>query len=102
MAKPKSEDKRTAILTGAILVFAERGLGAPTAAITSAAGIAEGSPFPYLMTAASLRNALYCELKVELADSMMSGGAGDQAVGLRRARVLCLYLQWGVANPDQQ
>jgi AcrR family transcriptional regulator len=45
MAKPKSEDKRNAIVSAATRVFAERGLGAPTAAITSAAGVAEGSLF---------------------------------------------------------
>jgi AcrR family transcriptional regulator len=50
MAKPKSENKRNAILSAAIQVFAERGLGAPTAAITSAAGIAEGSLFTYIKT----------------------------------------------------
>jgi AcrR family transcriptional regulator len=47
LAKPKSEDKRNAILSAATQVFAERGLGAPTAAITGAAGIAEGSLFTY-------------------------------------------------------
>jgi hypothetical protein len=50
MAKPKSEDKRNALLSAAVQVFAERGLGAPTAAIMSAAGIAEGSLFTYFKT----------------------------------------------------
>jgi AcrR family transcriptional regulator len=45
MAKPKSADKRNSILSAATQVFAERGLGAPTAAITIAARIAEGSLF---------------------------------------------------------
>src|SRR5208282_1032371 len=68
MAKPKSEDKRNAILSAAAQVFAERGLGAPTAAITKAAGIAEGSLFTYFKTKDELINALYRELKLELAD----------------------------------
>jgi AcrR family transcriptional regulator len=45
MAKPKSEDKPNAILAAASHVFAERGLGARTVAITRASGIAEGSLF---------------------------------------------------------
>src|ERR1700680_3434493 len=73
MAKPKSEDKRNALLSAAIQVFAARGLGAPTAAITSAARIAEGSLFTYFKTKDELINALYREIKLELADAMMSG-----------------------------
>jgi AcrR family transcriptional regulator len=46
MAKPKSEDKRNAILSAASQVFAERGLSAPTVAITSAAGIAKARCLP--------------------------------------------------------
>src|SRR6202163_1048479 len=102
MAKPKSEDKRNAILSAATQVFAERGLGAPTAAITSAAGIAEGSLFTYFKTKDELINALYCDLKVELADSMMSGFPRKRSVRHRLEHVWNGYLQWGVANPDQQ
>jgi len=102
MAKPKSEDKRNAIFSAATQVFAERGLGAPTAAITSAAGIAEGSLFTYFKTKDELINALYRELKLELADSMMSGFPRKQSVRHRLEHVWNGYLQWGVANPDQQ
>ncbi len=102
VSSPKSEDKRNAILSAAIQVFAERGLGAPTAAITSAAGIAEGSLFTYFKTKDELINALYRELKVELADSMMSGFPRKQSVRHRLEHVWNGYVQWGVANPDHQ
>lgn len=102
MAKPKSEDKRNAILSAAIQVFAERGLGAPTAAITSAAGIAEGSLFTYFKTKDELINALYCEIKLELADAMMSGFPRKQSMLHRLQHVWNHYLHWGVANPGQQ
>jgi AcrR family transcriptional regulator len=102
LAKPKSEDKRNAILSAATQVFAERGLGAPTAAITSAAGIAEGSLFTYFKTKDELINALYRELKLELSDAMMSGFPRKQSVRQRLEHVWNGYLQWGVANPDQQ
>ena len=43
MARPKSEDKRNAILDAATRVFAERGLtAAPTSEISKQAGVAEG------------------------------------------------------------
>jgi AcrR family transcriptional regulator len=102
MAKPKSEDKRNAILSAAMEVFAERGLSAPTAAITTAAGIAEGSLFTYFRTKDELINALYRELKLELADAMMSGFPRRQSVRHRLEHVWNGYVQWGVANPHQQ
>lgn len=102
VAKPKSEDKRNAILSAAIQVFAERGLGAPTAAITSAAGIAEGSLFTYFKTKDELINVLYRELKLELADAMLSGFPRKQSVRRRLEHVWNGYVQWGVANPEQQ
>jgi AcrR family transcriptional regulator len=102
MAKPRSEDKRNAILSAATQVFAERGLSAPTAAITSAAGIAEGSLFTYFKTKDELINVLYRELKLELADSMMSGFPRKQSVRHRLEHVWNGYVQWGVTNPDRQ
>jgi len=102
VAKPKSEDRRNAILSAAIQIFAVRGLGAPTAAITSAAGIAEGSLFTYFKTKDELINALYRELKLELADAMMSGFPRKQSVRRRLEHVWHGYVQWGVANPDQR
>ena len=102
MAKPKSEDKRNAILSAATEVFAERGLGAPTAAITGAAGIAEGSLFTYFKTKDELINALYRELKLELADATMSGFPRKQSVRRRLEHLWNGYVQWGVANPDRQ
>ncbi|SRR5258708_1522652 len=102
MAKPKSEDKRNAILSAAIQIFAERGLGAPTMAITNAAGIAEGSLFTYFKTKDELINALYCELKLELADAMMSGFPRKQSVRHRLEHVWNGYVQWGASNRDRQ
>jgi len=102
LAKPKSEDKRNAILSAATQVFAERGLGAPTAAITGAAGIAEGSLFTYFKTKDELINALYRELKLELADATMSGFPRKQSARHRLEHLWNGYVQWGVANPDRQ
>jgi AcrR family transcriptional regulator len=71
---PRSEDKRNAILDAATRVFAERGLtAAPTSEISKEAGVAEGTLFTYFKTKDDLMNALYQEIKLELADAMMSG-----------------------------
>jgi hypothetical protein len=62
--RPKSEDKRNAILSAPSQAFAERGLGAATSAISSVAGVAEGTLFAYFNTKDELVNALYREIKV--------------------------------------
>src|SRR3979490_2105340 len=102
MAKPKSEDKRNAILSAATQFFAERGLAAPTAAITSAAGVAEGSLFTYFKTKDELINALYREIKLELADAMMSGFPRKKSVRTRLRHAWDGYVNWGVTNPEQR
>jgi len=51
VARPRSGDKQKAILDAALRICAERGIGgAPTSAISKAAGIAEGSLFTYFKT----------------------------------------------------
>jgi len=73
LARPKSEGKRNAILDAATRVFAERGLtAAPTSEISKRAGVAEGTLFTYFKTKDDLINSLYREIKLELADAMMS------------------------------
>jgi AcrR family transcriptional regulator len=47
MARPRSEDKRNAILEAATEVVAEQGVSAPTARIAKRAGVAEGTLFTY-------------------------------------------------------
>src|ERR1700726_5336197 len=102
MARPKSEDKRNALLAAATQVFAKRGLGAATSAISHAAGVAEGTLFTYFKTKDDLVNELYRQIKLELADAMMSGFPRKQSVRHRLQHVWNGYVQWGVANPDQQ
>jgi AcrR family transcriptional regulator len=101
MARLKSEDKRNSILSAATRVFAERGLGAPTAAITTAAGVAEGTLFTYFKTKDELVNALYREIKLELADAMMSSFPRKTSVRHRLLHVWTKYVEWGIANPTQ-
>jgi AcrR family transcriptional regulator len=101
MARPKSEDKRNAILSAATQVFAERGLGAATLAISRAAGVAEGTLFTYFRTKDELVNALYREIKLEIADAMMSDFPRKKSVRYRLEHVWNRWVDWGVANPVQ-
>ena len=103
MARPKSDDKRNAILDAATRVFAERGLtAAPTSEISKQAGVAEGTLFTYFKTKDDLINALYREIKLELADAMMSGFPRRKSVRTRLRHVWEGYVNWGVTNPKQR
>ena len=103
MARPKSEDKRNAILDAATRVFAERGLtAAPTSEISKEAGVAEGTLFTYFKTKDDLINALYREIKLELADAMMSGFPRRKSVRTRLQHVWDGYVNWGVKHPEQR
>src|ERR1700737_1350403 len=102
MARPKSEDKRNAILSAATRVFAERGLGAATSAISQAAGVAEGTLFTYFKTKDDLVNELYRQIKLELADAMMSGFPRRQSVRHRLQHVWDCFVNWGGANPFER
>jgi AcrR family transcriptional regulator len=103
MARPKSEDKRNAILDAATRLFADRGLtAAPTSEISKQAGVAEGTLFTYFKTKDDLINALYREIKLELADAMMSDFPRKKNVGTRLRHVWDRYVNWGIANPKQR
>jgi AcrR family transcriptional regulator len=102
VARIKSQDKRNAILGAATKVFAERGLSAATSAISAAAGIAEGTLFTYFTTKDELVNALYREIKLELADAMMSAFPRKKSVRSRLQHIWNQYIEWGLKNPMQQ
>jgi AcrR family transcriptional regulator len=103
MARPKSEGKRNAILDAATHHFAERGLAAaPTSEISRRAGVAEGTLFTYFRTKDDLINSLYREIKLELADAMMSDFPRKKNVRTRLRHVWDRYVKWGIANPKQR
>ncbi len=101
MSRPKSEDKRKAILEAAVRVFAEQGItNAPTAAISKAAGVAEGSLFNYFKTKNDLMNELYFELRQEFSRSLADfPHSGDAHTRLRY--IWNRYLDLGKAHPKR-
>ncbi|MFL5802572.1 MAG: TetR/AcrR family transcriptional regulator [Roseiflexaceae bacterium] len=102
MARPKSEDKRNAILEAAIVVFAERGVwSTPMLAISKAAGVAEGTLFTYFFSKEVFVNELYRALKLELADVLLSAFPKSADVRSKFQHIWERYVNWGVANPDK-
>lgn len=102
MPRLKSDDKREAILSASIRVFAERGLAAPTSAISFEAGIAEGSLFTYFPTKNDLINALYRDIKLCLAAALMSGVARQPTVRGRLRHIWDAYIRWGIDHANQR
>jgi AcrR family transcriptional regulator len=102
MARPKSEAKRSAILDAATRVFAEQGLGAPTARIASEAGIAEGSLFTYFATKDVLLNELYLAIKTDLRDAMMPGYPSTESPRDRAWHTWRALVDWGAAQGDKR
>jgi AcrR family transcriptional regulator len=99
MARPRSEDKRNAILDAATNVVAELGIGAPTAKIAKEAGVAEGTLFTYFATKDKLLNQLYLALKLDLRDTMMKKFPSGKNLLERSRHVWNCYVGWGSANP---
>ena len=58
MARPRSEDKRNALLAAAVRVFAEDGINAPTARIAKVAGVAASIASPVDLSLESRLRAL--------------------------------------------
>src|SRR5277367_2934520 len=102
MARPRSDDRRSAILSAAIRVIAAQGLGAPTATIAKEAGVSNGSLFTYFETKADLLNQLYIALKREMAAAALDGlpTGGDT-----REQVLHMWshwLRWAASSPEKR
>lgn len=102
MARPRSEDKRNAILDAAVAEFARRGVWTtPTSAISKAAGVAEGTLFTYFASKEVLVNELYRALKTELAEVMLADWPEEADPMTRYRHTWDRYVYWGVDNPEK-
>src|ERR1700691_396270 len=103
MARPRSDEKRGAIMAAATRVIAAEGLGAATAAIAQEAGVSNGSLFTYFETKADLLNHLYLELKTEMAAAALEGlPAGDSGVRAQMKHAWYGGLRWLTHCPDKR
>jgi AcrR family transcriptional regulator len=101
MARPKSEEKRSKLLSAATEVFAKNGLSASTCSITNAAGMAEGTLFIYFKGKDDLINELYAEIKQDLGEAMLAGYPRKGSIKSRFKHIWNRYVDWGIENPDK-
>ena len=102
MARPRSEDRRNAILSAAIRVIAAQGLGAATATIAKEAGVSNGSLFTYFETKADLLNQLYIEIKVEMAAAALEGLPTESNIRKQTLHMWSHWLHWAAASPEKR
>lgn len=102
MARPRSEDRRNAIMAAATRIIASQGLGAPTALIAKAAGVSNGSLFTYFETKADLFNQLYIELKSEFAAAALDGLPAGEGAREQLEHVWLRWLRWAQSYPEKR
>ena len=101
MPRPKSDEKRAAILEAATRVIVMQGLSAPTMVIAKEAGVANGSLFTYFATKTDLFNQLYLEIKMEMATGMMNLPA-DAEVREQFFQLWKKWMNWAISNPEKR
>jgi AcrR family transcriptional regulator len=102
MARPKSDDKKSAILAAATRVIFRQGLSAPTALIAKEANIATGSLFTYFATKAELFNQLYLELKEEMATAALEGLPARADAREQFFHTWSNWMRWAVSHPERR
>ena len=102
MSRPRSDEKRSAILEAATRFIVAHGLSAPTAGIAKEAGVANGSLFTYFKTKTDLFNELYLEIKAEMASATMKDMRQAAEVDEQYFRVWTNWTKWAVSNPEKR
>lgn len=102
MARPKSNDKRQAILSAAARVIVAQGLSAPTATIAKEAGISNGSLFTYFETKTDLFNQLYLELKTEMAGVILKKFPKEAELREQALNIWDNWMNWATASPEKR
>ena len=102
MARPKSDEKRSAILEAATRVIVTQGLSAPTAGIAKEAGVANGSLFTYFETKPDLFNQLYLELKEDRASAARKSLPGGAELKDQVFHIWRNWTNWAVAYPEKR
>ncbi len=102
MPRPKSDEKRTAILDAATRFIVTHGLSAPTAGIAKEAGIANGSLFTYFETKTDLFNQLYLELKQDLASAAMKDARPAAELREQFFQLWQKWAEWATTYPEKR
>jgi AcrR family transcriptional regulator len=102
MARPRSSEKRQALLQAAVREIAEVGLGVSTAKIAKRAGLAEGTMFTYFASKNDLLNELYIELKTETYRLIHVGFPHEAGLRERARHIWTEYLRWAMEKPAER
>lgn len=102
MARPKSTDKRAAIMSAAIRVIVAQGLSAPTATIAREAGVSNGSLFTYFETKADLFNQLYLEIKADMSAAALKDLPAKAALRKQASHVWSNWMEWATSHPGKR
>ncbi|CAN7793573.1 TetR/AcrR family transcriptional regulator [Caballeronia sp. LjRoot34] len=102
MARPRSDEKQSAIMSAATRVIAAQGLAAATATIAKEAGVSNGSLFTYFETKADLLNQLYVELKTEMATVGLERLPSDSDARSQLLHMWRHWARWAVCCPEKR
>ena len=102
MPRPRSDEKRSAILEAATRIIVTQGLSAPTAGIAKEAGVANGSLFTYFETKTDLFNQLYLELKAEMASATLKNLPVSAGLHEQFFHVWRNWMNWALSNPEKR
>ncbi len=102
MPRPRSDEKRIALLEAATRIICAQGLSAPTAGIAKEAGIPNGSLFTYFETKTELLNQLYLELKGEMAATALKGLPARAEPRERMFHTWRNWTNWAVTFPEKR
>ena len=102
MPRPKSDEKRSAIMAAAVRLIASEGLGAATMTIAKEAGVSNGSLFTYFETKADLMNQIYTELKAEMAAAALDGLPTKSGIRKQVLHMWSQWLRWAASSPEKR
>jgi AcrR family transcriptional regulator len=102
MPRPRSGEKRNAILEAATRVIVAEGLSAPTMGIAKEAGIANGSLFTYFETKTELFNQLYLEIKTAMATAAMKDMPEGAELREQFLHAWRNWTNWAVSFPEKR
>jgi AcrR family transcriptional regulator len=102
MPRPRSDQKRNAILAAATRIIVMQGLSAPTAVIAKEAGVANGSLFTYFETKTDLFNHLYLVIKAEMAAASLKNFPVSAELHEQFFHVWRNWMNWALAHPDKR
>jgi AcrR family transcriptional regulator len=102
MPRPRSDEKRAAILEAATRIIVREGLSAPTAGIAKEARVANGSLFTYFQTKTDLFNALYLDIKADIASSVLKHLPATGELHEELHHAWRNWMDWGLSNPEKR